>query len=378
MNDQTKKSIDYSGKLTQPPVFVVGYMHSGTTLLINILKSHSTVFSGNRETKYFMNLPMIKKTFPNLEDDEILRKFVFYVIKVVKEGFNKAELNPKVTTEFRSEWFGEDEKRLDVLLEQAKQHRDYRGMFGLVSNHLTQSMGKSRWFEKTPTHIFHLDEIIEKIPDALFVEIIRDPRDVLASKKTRRLGVWESEKYAKDRWKKHLEKGFDPFWDTLSWQSAIRAGQKAHEKYPDRIFTVKYEDLTTNPEQKVREVCEFLDLRFEPEMLNITTRNTAEEISSEAEKKGIVTTSIGRWQKTLNMTEVAVCQWQVKKDLNNLGYLTTSVPLIYRLKIPFALFGSLFEFIQRSFRRFQLGGWSYFQTVFVNYWKRFKVLVFRS
>ena len=370
---------NYSGELSQPPIFVVGYMHSGTSLLINILGNHSAIFSGNRETKYFMHLPMIRKTFPDLNNDETLEKFVFHVIAVVKTGFGKNKLNTKGKTRFSAEWFGKDEKRLEAVMADAKKNRNHETMFTLVSNHMAQSMGKTRWAEKTPTHIFHIDDIVKFVPDVVFVEVVRDPRDVLASKKIRRSGVWTSEKYAsKDREKKNWEKAFDPFWDSISWKTAIRTGQSARKKYKDRIYSLTYEDLVTDPENQVRKVCSFLNIKFEPEMLDITTLNSAESISDMDNKKGIVTTSIGRWKKSLTPAETALCQWQVGEEMKTLAYQCVEIPIKNKMQMPFILIKSFFEFFQRSYGRWRLGGWLYLQSIFNNYWKKIQIMLFRA
>ena len=141
---------------------------------------------------------------------------------------------------------------------------------------------------------------------------------------------------------------------------------------------MRYEDLTQNPEQKVREFCEFLKLDFESQMLNITTSNSAEDNSSSKESKGIVATSVGRWRKTLDPAEIAVCQWRASKDIEDLGYSFASVSLIDKLKVPKIFLHSLVEFSQRLFRRFRLGGWNYFQNILGSYWKKFQFLIFRS
>jgi hypothetical protein len=378
ISSRIRKKRSNSAGLSEPPIFVIGYMHSGTTLLINILKSHSTVFSGNRETKYFMHLPMIRKTFPNLKDDKVLRNFVYYVIAVVKTGFSKNDLNKKGKVKFELAWFGGDEKRLEALMEDARKNRNHESMFALVSDHMTQATGKKRWVEKTPTHIFHLDEIIETIPDALFVEIVRDPRDVLASKKTRRQTVWSSEKYAGQREKKNLEKAFDPVWDSLSWRSAIRAGQIAREKYPDKIFSIRYEDLTRNPEEAVKKICSFLKMDFEPQMLDVSTRNSAVEEKSENAQKGVVTTSVGRWRTVLSAAEAAVIQGKTGKEMDSLGYERAEISFRDKTLAPFIFLKSSFEFVQRSYRRWRFGGWLYFQNVLANYWQKGRLLVFHA
>jgi hypothetical protein len=46
-----------------PPFFVVGYMHSGTTMLIRMLERHSAVYAGRGETKFFDFLPVTRRHF---------------------------------------------------------------------------------------------------------------------------------------------------------------------------------------------------------------------------------------------------------------------------------------------------------------------------
>lgn len=371
MNNLLEKNKDYSAVLPQPPIFVVGYMHSGTTLLVNIIKGHSSVFSGNRETKFFMYLPMIRKRFPDLEDDEVLKEFVNFIIVNVKTGYSSDKLreNPG----FYSGWLGNDKNRYQAILSDAKQCKDYQAIFAIVSNHLTKAVGKLRWVEKTPTHIFHLDEIIQCVPDALFVEIIRDPRDILASKKTRWSQVQISDKYKEKRIAKSFEKAFDPVWDSLSWQSAVRAGQIAKTKYPDRIYSIKYENLVEDPETEVRRLCSFLNMDFEAGILNIQIRNSAADDLRETFKGGIVKTSVGRWKNNLSDTDVMICQWVLKKELNFLGYDVSATSLKTKLKFPVVVLRAIFEFFLRLYRRLRMGGWGYLRNVITNYRKRVKI-----
>jgi hypothetical protein len=372
---QIEKRHGYTSRVLLPPVFVVGYMHSGTTLLINILRNNSTVFSGNRETKYFMHLPLIKRTFPDLSDDQVLRNFVFYVIAVVKIGYSRANLEPEGNSAFNLAWFGGEQKYFDVLLSEAKRYRNHETMFALVSDHMTRAMSKRRWVEKTPTHIFHIDEIAKTIPDALFVEIKRDVRDVLASKKTRRMEVWNSEKYVRNRSRKNLEKAFDPFWDALSWQTAVRAGDAARKKYPKHFYSVRYEDLVTNPEAETRKICEFLKMGFEREMLDIKTQNGAVSDHAGTKTTGIVTTSVGRWKSVLSPSEIAVIQWRTASQLEKANYEIKRSSILDTSKIPFVLMKSSFEFFERLYHRWHLGGWLYLQNIFSNYLKRIRLLI---
>ena len=73
--------------LSNRPIFVIGHMHSGTTLLLNILKKNSRVFSSEGETKFFDFGIMIHRSYPSLDNDEVLREFVGFVVHIITRGF---------------------------------------------------------------------------------------------------------------------------------------------------------------------------------------------------------------------------------------------------------------------------------------------------
>jgi hypothetical protein len=244
----------------------------------------------------------------------------------------------------------------------------------VVFDYCAESEGKLRWLEKTPTHIFHIDEIVRSVPDARFVEIVRDPRDVLASKKTRRMTVWTSGRYtAAQRPFKHLEKAYDPLWDALAWKAAIRAGQEAALHYASQVFRVRYEDLVQDPERHVHSICEFLGLPFEPGMLDISYRNAADW--QDSKNAGITAASVGRWQNVLGPAEVAVCQLATRSEMKALEYDPMEIPRQKSLKVPLYLARSSGEFGLRLYRKWRLAGSRYLVNVVINYWKRLLKLV---
>ncbi len=108
---------------------------------------------------------------------------------------------------------------------------------------MTLKEGKTRWIEKTPNNIRHLEKILNWLPEAKILLIIRDGRDVALSIK-KRTGSLEK---GIDRW---LEDNADgrPFWN-----------------HPN-VHVLKYEDLITNFENTVKSVMSFLDEEYEPAM----------------------------------------------------------------------------------------------------------------
>lgn len=49
------------------PIFIVGYMHSGTTLLHSILRANPAVYRAAYETKYFEYAPTVRHAYPDLD-----------------------------------------------------------------------------------------------------------------------------------------------------------------------------------------------------------------------------------------------------------------------------------------------------------------------
>jgi hypothetical protein len=317
---------------------------------------HPSVFCIRGETSFFDELPVTRQRFPNLKNEAILRDFVSLLI-----DFSRIEY-PKVNP---SEYGGEPEKtnsnfiisdtHIESILAKARQAKDYSKIFLIVYDNLTYFSGKKRWMEKTPTHIFHIDEISDLIPDAQFVELVRDPRDILVSKKARKSADWVSRHRVEVRDHIRLSRGYDPVMDTLGWKSAIHAGDEAHQKYPNRIIRVRYEDLVGNPEMEIKRICEFLDLGFNYEMLNVGWINATTGSDFEM-KDGIYTNSVRKWQRELDSEGVAICQFLAKSEMVRLGYSCSPTKLGTYIKISV---------------RWRLGGFYYSRNMMKNYLGRF-------
>jgi Sulfotransferase family len=115
--------------------------------------------------------------------------------------------------------------------------------------------GKPRLVVKTPANVLAWERIAAAWPDARFIFLLRHPAAAVAS----------------------LHSSFDPAWHPTkeegSLEEAVAKGvrymtalEQAREALPG--FTVRYEDLTAEPERVVRELCEFVGVPFEPTMLD--------------------------------------------------------------------------------------------------------------
>lgn len=116
--------------------------------------------------------------------------------------------------------------------------------------------GKSRYGDKTPAYVFAMPEIAAMLPEARFVHLVRDGRDVSLS--------LTSKKFAPD----------DVPRASLFWRQRVLAGRRSGAKLgPARYLEVRYEDLVDDPEAWMNEICRFVDLTFDPAMLRYHERS---------------------------------------------------------------------------------------------------------
>jgi hypothetical protein len=129
---------------------------------------------------------------------------------------------------------GLDEERLRFLLWDRMLHRE-----------LTEHGGRIL-VNKTPSDVFIVDEILRCWPDARFIYLLRHPAAIAKSRQNAR---------PQDSAERNAE----------MVRRYAQALENARHEHPG--ITVRYEDLTAEPERVTRELCEFLGVEWEPGML---------------------------------------------------------------------------------------------------------------
>jgi len=165
--------------------------------------------------------------------------------------------------------------------------------------------GKAIPCTQTPRNVYYLQEILDLYPRAYVVNMIRDPRAVLLSQKYkwRRnfLGTKEPFRHIIRAWV-----NYHPVTISLLWQSGIRAGDRfAHHP---RVRQVYFEKLVTHPEETLQEICTFLKIDFQSQMLEVPKVGSSTRPDL-PDQTGIDTSVTNRWrQGGLNRTEIYICQ----------------------------------------------------------------------
>jgi hypothetical protein len=327
---------------TADPVFVVGPGRSGTTLVVNILRNHPAFYCPDAETGYFTYLDVVRRRFDALGDTAWRSAVAAFIRRTVRSGF---EFEPGAETDDGGEPLGPHVA-----------YRDYGAAFRDALDTLAVASGRSRWADKSPHHVFATREIFRSVPDAMVVEIVRDPRGVVASRKTMREQIWTTDRFAPDeRERKELENSADPFWDGLRWKEAVRAGAQGRTEHADRWLRLRYEDLVQDPPGTVRALCSFTRVAFTESMLAVP-RGITGDAEMSAEPGGVAATSLDRWRTALSDMDVAIVQRVCRSEMDELGYepvptRTSSV----RLWTATAGRSSV-ELLQRARRQLKFGG----------------------
>jgi hypothetical protein len=162
-----------------------------------------------------------------------------------------------------------------------------------------RSHGKNRLWVKE-NHAYRIaDYLLSHFPDARFVAVVRDPRDMAAT--------W------RDLASGGVKRG------AAQWEIDQRGTIELHAKLRDigRSILVSFEDLVLNAEETLRSICSFLGIEYEPGMLDfytqeIVVRNAEKMVSWKDLKKPLDPAEVGKYKQDLNEAETryveAVCR----------------------------------------------------------------------
>ena len=184
-----------------------------------------------------------------------------------------------------------------------------------------ERFGKRRWGDKTPGYVMHMQDIKPVLPEAHFVHVVRDGRDVALSIQEMWFGPNSVDRAAK--------------W----WMDRI-ANARAQARSINSYLEIRYEDLVESPEPALRRVCEFIALPWDAAMLNYhvgAPERIAElgDISGgsgrfvTADKRRRIhefatrppeTSRIGRWRREMSQADRRVFEKIAGPTLQELGY----------------------------------------------------------
>ena len=195
---------------TKRPIFILGMPRSGTTLVEQIISSHEEVYgAGELNTLMRLYYPILENILSNEKDKNILSEENLILIR---------------------------EKYLDSL-----------SQLNTTASIIT---------DKTPANFQFIGFIFSIFPDAKIIHLKRDPRAI----------CWS---IYKSKWMGNGY-GFSYNMDDLAsyYDSYSKLMDFWHKEFPEKIYDICYEDLTTNQEEMTRKLLEYCELDWDDNCLN--------------------------------------------------------------------------------------------------------------
>ncbi|MEO6469610.1 MAG: sulfotransferase [Acidimicrobiia bacterium] len=271
-----------SGRAHDPFIFLMGHERSGTTMLRAMLDSHPDVAVPPEAHSV---AAMLRGSEP-LDLDRRLNEFA--------------------TDKYFADW-QLPVQSLEVLRHDPRVRTTADAVAGFYATYAA-AHGKARYADKTPSHLVELELLADRFPNAQFLHIVRDGRDVAASMVTMDFGASQFAEAAR------------------TWRHKImRAHGVGTALGSHRYLEIRYEDLVVDPEGTLRAACAFLGLEYTPAMLDYHRR--ADELLGGLRHTDHIqgirrppTVGIRDWHVDLTPHQIAIFDEIAGKGLDVLGY----------------------------------------------------------
>lgn len=258
--------------------FIVGVQRSGTTLLQKLLSQHPDIFMEPRSiafrmvsciNNYYRLLPF------NLQIEK--NKFLHWLIKNDAKG------------------------RLGKLLD-IQNMAKYETVQDLYKASIAQELEKNNkklWGDKSPNLQYFIADLKLLLPSTKVIHIVRDGRANAYSLSTR--GYRNLKLSAQN-------------WVDGNVQGLINQNILGKENY----LIIKYEDLLSHPEAQMRMICDFLNLPFSENIIQLLGNKMEEE--KNYVKSFFDTSKIDKWKTQLSSKEVKKIEKIQGTLLQKMGY----------------------------------------------------------
>jgi hypothetical protein len=186
-----------------------------------------------------------------------------------------------------------------------------------------QRRGKTIVGDKTPGYARELPTLHLLWPEARFVHLIRDGRDVCLS-----ILNWERAK----SWKPGEGAARFRTWEqdpvgtaALWWEWHVRLAREAGGQFGSELYyELRYESLVTRPTDECRALCEFLDVPYDDHMVRSYYERTMVGPSQDAKHPWLpITPGLRDWPSQMHPEAVEHFEAVAGAMLDELGYRRT-------------------------------------------------------
>ena len=271
---------------------MVGEQRSGSNLLRLILNSSSEIVAPH-PPHILQNLMPLMHDYGDLSDDSTMARLVDDVCKLV-------EYNPVA-------WDGINELDRSEVMELC-QENSLVAAFNAVMEIYAKRHGASAWLCKSMQNIRWAKELDSYLENAKFIYLYRDPRDVALSFSKAVIGD------------KH------PYNIATKWVELQQLCLSAEQWLrPDQFKRICYEELTSEPEQIIKDLCDFLEISFVPDMLDFHRSGEASRTATKSSlwsnlTKPVMSSNSNKFKQDMSKQHVRIIESVAGEIMDKLGY----------------------------------------------------------
>src|SRR6266850_3933800 len=269
------------------PVFVVGSARSGNTMLYHMLLSSGHFPIYRTEPVVF---DLLVPRFGDLRSAAVRRKLMSFWLRsrqFRRSGLDACQITETVVTSVRN---GGDFLRA-------------------VMDEMARAGGYQRWTVWGPDNLLYIPDIKRQIPEALFIHVLRDGRDValaLDRKKFIRPFPWD--------------RNYRLFVSALHWMWKVQTGRRYAQTLGPDYLEVRFEDLVLNSSETLERIGTFIGQTLDYEKIRKmgAVRRPNTSFTEELEARNF--SPVGRWKNMLSEDQIARLEDLTGELLVDLGY----------------------------------------------------------
>ncbi|MDZ7831108.1 MAG: sulfotransferase [Desulfobacterales bacterium] len=297
------------------PVFILGIARSGTTLLQSLLDGHPQLLVDVADShfvswykRYYRWIDRLKTWSDSFEKrldfaEAIMISYIFNQKSRYYQDFLSHVSIDGLKKQFRSLTMASDQRPQDFI-------QSYFHALGLASGHLTKET--RCWVDKSLSYEYLFYRYLQWWPNAKFIYVIRDPRDVYTSYKKR------------DIKNKRRTTSVEKF--SLTWSNSFCTMQDCQSMVATKNrYILRYEDLIYNPQSIMQSIAKFLDINFQPCLLSpskgfgrVPWGGNPE--SGKKQKGFIYKDAARKWEHYLQPSELGRIESLLGDQMETLGY----------------------------------------------------------
>lgn len=275
------------------PVFIVGCPRSGTSMLVRSLSLHKQINIIRGESSFYEqvygNRALLGKVTSNKAQAR-LKRYLFW------------KKNQK--TEWRKLQFDRWMENFHKI--PGRSYLDLYTSLMLTFADMYRQNDSNLYYigDKNPSDVYYMKELKGHFPNINVINVIRDARAVVSSLLKSTFG--------------HN----DLMVASLTWKHHIQTGIRLEKHLtPKSYFQIPYEQIVCSPAKALRDICRFLAIAFEKQMVSANLSGLS-SYSTNIDEQSFDPTRILRYRDALTLNQIGLIEHMTREEMTYTGYLS--------------------------------------------------------